>query len=127
MSIWDETRRDPIALRTYLDGLDERLAKDGVAIPARSFHAWSRVQEEMRICVSLGDPQMKPIEDYFAAKYGRRRLLDPSVGRMLVLIGHGAWSLRFPLVFGRVRVDVLRMIGHPLPFQGARAARTIGR
>jgi hypothetical protein len=115
MATWDEIKSDAVALRTYLDGVDARLAGEGVAIHARSFHAWIAVQRDMRISVPLGHPSMTVVGDYFAAKYGRRRLMDAFVGRMLVVFGHDPWVLRFPLVYGRVRVDLLRMIEDGTP------------
>jgi hypothetical protein len=110
MDAWEDIRNDAGALRAYLDGVDARLASEGIAIHARTLHAWIAVQRDMRMVVPLGDPSMKPVDDYFSAKYGRRILMDPAVGRMLVMFGHEAWVLRFPLAFGRVRVDLRRMI-----------------
>lgn len=113
MATWEDIKS--VALRTYLDGVDARLAGEGIAIHARSFHAWMAVQRDMRLSVPLGHPSMTAIGDYFAAKYGRRGLMDVSVGRMLVVFGHDPWVLRFPLVYGRVRVDLLRMIEDGTP------------
>lgn len=115
MASWEEITSDAAALRTYLDGVDARLAVDGVAIHARSFHAWMAVQRDMNMSVPLGHPSMTVVNDYFAGKYGRRGLMDMSVGRMLVVFGHDPWVLRFPLVFGTVRVDLLRMIEDGTP------------
>jgi hypothetical protein len=115
MASWEEIKNDTVALRTYLDGVDARLAGEGVAIHARSFHAWMAVQRDMRISVPLGHPSMTAVNDYFATKYGRRRLMDMAVGRMLVVFGHDPWVLRFPLVYGRVRVDLLGMIEDGTP------------
>jgi len=80
VATWDETVNDAAALRAYLDALDARLAHDGVAIAARPIHAWMAIQSDMGLCVSLGDPCMKPVDDYFDTKYGRRALMDMSVG-----------------------------------------------
>lgn len=110
MATWDELRNDAFALRAYLDGVDAKLAGEGVAIHARSFRAWRTVQQDMRIIIPLGDASMAQVNEYFASKYGRRQLWDSSVGRMLVILGHEAWVLRFPLVYGRVRVDLRQMI-----------------
>jgi len=115
MGTWEDFRSDAVALRAYLDGIDAQLASEGVAIHARSLHAWIAVQRDLRMTVPLGHPSMKPVADYFSAKYGRRTLMDPAIGRMLVMFGHEAWALRFPLVFGRVRVDLLRMIEDGTP------------
>ena len=115
MATWEDIKRDAVALRSYLDGVDARLAGEGVAIHARSFHAWMAVQRDMRISVPLGHPSMNAVGEYFAAKYGRRGLTDVSIGRMLVVFGHDPWVLRFPLVYGRVRVDLLRMIEDGTP------------
>lgn len=79
MATWDEITNDPVQVRAYLDGEDAQLAADGVAIHARFLRAWSAVQKDMRISVPLGHPSMKTVDDYFAAKYGRRCLWDHSV------------------------------------------------
>jgi hypothetical protein len=115
MASWEDIRSDAAALRSYLDGVDARLAGEGVAIHARSFHAWMAVQRDMKLSVPLGHPSMSVVGDYFTAKYGRRGLMDMSVGRMLVVFGHDPWVLRFPLVYGTVRVDLLRMIEDGTP------------
>ncbi len=115
MTSWEDIRSDAVVLRTYLDGVDARLAGEGVAIHARSFHAWMAVQRDMLISVPLGHPSMTAIGDYFAEKYGRRGLMDMSVGRMIVMFGHDPWVLRFPLVYGRRRVDLLQMIEDGTP------------
>jgi hypothetical protein len=108
MSLWEEIQQDPAALRTYLDSVDERLASAGIAIHAREIHAWREVQKDMRICVSFGDPSLKPIGDYFNRKYAGRALWDPCIGRILVILGHEAWGLRFSLVYGNPRPITLR-------------------
>lgn len=115
MTSWEDIRSDAVALRAYLDGVDARLAGAGVAIHARSVHAWMAVQRDMKVSIPLGHPSMTVVNDYFAAKYGRRGLMDVSVGRMLVVFGHDPWVLRFPLVYGTVRVDLLRMIEDGTP------------
>lgn len=115
MATWEQIRNDVDGLRAYLDSVDARLAGEGIAIHARAFHAWLAVQREMQISVSLGHPSVKPVDDYFGEKYGRRSLWDPSVGRMLVMFGHEAWVLRFPLVEGRMRVELLSMIEDGTP------------
>ena len=49
MVTWEDIKHDAVALRRYLDNVDTRLAGEGVAIHARSFHAWIAVQ---RACES---------------------------------------------------------------------------
>ncbi len=59
MGTWEDITRDAVALRAYLDGVDARLASEGVALHARTFHAWVVVQRDMRMSIPLGHPSMK--------------------------------------------------------------------
>ncbi|MEZ4365022.1 MAG: hypothetical protein R2939_01900 [Kofleriaceae bacterium] len=115
MTTWDELRRDPVSLRAYLDQVDAQLSASGIAIHARVIHAWTAIQTDTRSVIPLGHPSLQVVDVYFKEKYGRRGLLDMSVGRMLVLFGHEAWALRFPMVYGTVRIDLARMIEDGTP------------
>lgn len=112
MRRWSELLANPAALRDYLDALDAKFAKpdERVEIPARVMHAWGAVQEDFKVAFSTGSEWFKVIDAYFERKYGQRNLVDLAIGRMLVRIGHEAWVVRFPLCYGRVRLDLARMI-----------------
>lgn len=117
MRTWSELVASPVALREYLDGLDAEFARPStrIEIPARALHAWARVQEGFKVSFSLDSPLFAAIAAYFRTKYGPRTLTDFAIGRMLIRIGHEAWVLRFPLCFGRVRLELSRMIENAPP------------
>lgn len=81
MSTWNELGNDPAAFHSYLDDLDQRLSKDGIAIPARAFHARLAIQRDLEMLLPLGSDLLAPVDAYFAAKYGPRTLIDPGVAR----------------------------------------------
>lgn len=123
MPTWSELSNDPAALRSYLDGLDQRLSKEGIAIPARAFHARLAIQRDLEMLFSLGSDLLRPVDAYFASRYGRRALIDPAVGRMLVRIGHEAWAIKFPLTYGTVLLDFAKMVENGPPDIAARLTK----
>lgn len=91
------------ALRAYLDKLDEQLSNERVPPGWRSLHAWMAIQRDTRSSFSQSDPIMDRVSAYFRDKYGPRSNADLSLGRVLIIIGHEAWALRFPFAPGRTR------------------------
>ena len=115
MPTWNELSNDRAAFHSYLDDLDQRLSKDGIDLTARGFHARLAIQRDFEMLLSLGSDLLAPVDAYFAAKYGRRALIDPAIGRMLVRIGHEAWAIKFPLRYGTVPLDFAKMIENGPP------------
>lgn len=115
MATWTELLRDPKQLASYLDQVDASLAQEGIAIHARSFHAWSRMQRDLGITAPLGDEMSQAIRNFYSDKYGARSRMDTTIGRALVLLAHDAWALRFPLVFGTRKLDFLEILENGTP------------
>jgi hypothetical protein len=90
-------------LRAYLDKLDEQMSRERIPGGSRSLHAWMAIQRDTRSSFSLSDPIMDRVSAYFSEKYGPRSNADLSLGRVLIMIGHEAWVLRFPFAPGRTR------------------------
>lgn len=90
--------------------VDRRLREEGTDIPSRLLGAYSIISEESGITIVFGDELSNRINEWFERRYGDRLKVDFSIGRTVVLIDGDPYSVKFPTIFGRVKLFPLRWV-----------------
>src|SRR6266508_3414272 len=106
---------DPGAFSAYMESLDARLRDQGVDIPARPLHAMGLVSGELKISFTMNSSVYKRVNGWFEALYCERLNMDFSIVRMLVLIRGDPYFARFPVAFGRAKLNLLQVIEGTTP------------
>lgn len=106
---------DPQAFSQYMEKVDARLKSDGVDIPSRPLHAFGIVSAELKVKFALSSAIAQRINGWFQQRYGARLNIDWSIGAMLVEVRGDAFAVRYPLVFGTVKVNPLALIQDATP------------
>lgn len=105
-----------------IERADEELAKKGVKIHARPFHAFHLLAPDYVGSVLgygvdradyppfVGPNLLLKTSDWYKDRYGDRVNMPSDRGRVPVVVRGEVYVLRIPLVFGSVRVPVLRFV-----------------
>jgi len=107
---------DPKAFHQFMLDVNARLQQDGVSIASRPFRAWVVLKEQTDAQMTwFGGTVADRITAWYAKQYGVRAGIGVWHRRMLAMLGGDPWVLNIPMVYGTVRVDLMRMIEHALP------------
>jgi len=101
---------DEEAFDAYMEHVDADLRGRGVAIPHRSFNAFSRLQRDTGTVLPFGDPWHGRVHSWFTEKY--RSAMRPTVHRrrVLVMLGGEPKSMHMPLTYGRVLIQLTEIL-----------------
>jgi hypothetical protein len=104
---------DPRSFHQYMLTVNARLQGEYVPIPARPFRAWQLLQENIGARLMwLRGPEAERIAHWFTSQCGTRAGHGVWHRRLLAQLGGDPWVLNVPMVYGRVRLDLLQMIEH---------------
>lgn len=94
-----------------LEDIDKLLSQKDIPLVRRPFKAL----EILGISCTFDHPIFKKINNWYEKRYGREMLLNWKIGeKPFKLRGH-IYYIRFPVIFGRVEVDILECIENLTP------------
>lgn len=103
--------------------VDQRLSSLGYSIHQRPINALGEISKRFSIPLPITKPKSEfqhdsisywPVSEriykWYKLQYGDRLKVDPSLGRMVILIEEDMWLMKFPRIFGTVSFTVSRTI-----------------
>jgi hypothetical protein len=106
---------DPKAFDSYMESVDARLRAEGVDIASRPLHAFGLISEELKISFTGSSSVATRINGWFEQRYGSRLGIDWSPGSMLIQVRGDPYAVRYPRIFGSVRVNPFSWVQHAAP------------
>lgn len=94
----------------YMEKIDQGLSIDDVMIPARPLKAMGVISEELNCSLVLGGEFSNKIESWYDSRYGKRVLMDFSIGQIVILIKNNPYIVSYPLAFGTVKIYPFRLV-----------------
>jgi hypothetical protein len=94
------------AFDAYMERVDADLRGQGIAIPHRSFNAFSRLQRHTGTVLPFGDPWYGRVHAWFTEKYRSATRRPVHRRRVLVMLGGDPTPMHMPLIYGRVLIQL---------------------
>jgi hypothetical protein len=88
------------AFQDYLEDVDARLRREGVAIHRRPLLAFRELARD-GIQILIPSRLAKAVTDWFDARYGAKLAIDFSIGKSIAIIRGDPYVMRFPLILGQ--------------------------
>jgi hypothetical protein len=115
---------NPNAFHEYMISVNSRLQQEGLAIAARPVRAWRILQQQLALPLTwLGGPEAERVVHWFVTQYGVRASVIGWHRRLLAILGGDPWVLNVPMVYGKQRIDLGRMIENGVPALMARITK----
>lgn len=115
---------NPNVFHEYMMSVNSRLQQEGVSIAARPVRAWRVLQGALgRPLTWLDGTEAAQVVQWFVGQYGVRAGINGWHRRVLALLGGDAWVLNVPIIYGRTRIDLGRMIENGVPALMARITK----
>lgn len=96
--------------KIYMEEIDQKLIKKNITIPRRPMLAILEISKDLNCSIAWEETFGKMIFAWYDEKYDKRLLMDFCIGKMVILINNVPFLVKFPLIFGKVKIYPLEWI-----------------